>query len=57
LWLNKSDLKPEDIGSVLSYREALDGQILEEGISEAGAIACWTAAADKRAELERIGAR
>jgi pyruvate dehydrogenase E1 component len=36
---------PEDIGSVLSYREALNGQILEEGISEAGAIASWTAAA------------
>lgn len=36
---------PEDIGSVLSYREAIDGQILEEGISEAGAIASWTAAA------------
>jgi pyruvate dehydrogenase E1 component len=36
---------PEDIGSVLSYKEALDGQILEEGISEAGAIASWTAAA------------
>ena len=36
---------PEDIGSLLSYREALDGQILEEGISEAGAIASWTAAA------------
>ena len=36
---------PEDIGSVLSYREALDGQILEEGISEAGAMASWTAAA------------
>ena len=36
---------PEDIDSVLSYREALDGQILEEGISEAGAIASWTAAA------------
>ncbi len=36
---------PEDIGSVLAYREALDGQILEEGISEAGAIASWTAAA------------
>ena len=36
---------PEDIGSVLSYREALDGQILEEGISEAGAISSWTAAA------------
>ncbi|MCX7232572.1 MAG: alpha-ketoglutarate dehydrogenase [Burkholderiales bacterium] len=36
---------PEDIGSVLSYREVLDGQILEEGISEASAIASWTAAA------------
>ncbi|WP_311221070.1 MULTISPECIES: alpha-ketoglutarate dehydrogenase [unclassified Acidovorax] len=36
---------PEDIGSVLPYREAMDGQILEEGISEAGAIASWTAAA------------
>ena len=37
--------EPEDIGSVLSYREATDGQILEEGISEAGALASWTAAA------------
>ncbi len=37
--------QPEDIGSVLSYREALDGQILGEGISEAGALASWTAAA------------
>ena len=37
--------EPEDIGSVLSYKEALNGQILEEGISEAGAIASWTAAA------------
>ncbi|RZL93824.1 MAG: pyruvate dehydrogenase (acetyl-transferring), homodimeric type, partial [Variovorax sp.] len=36
---------PEDIDSILSYREAIDGQILEEGISEAGAIASWTAAA------------
>ena len=36
---------PEDIGSVLSYREAMNGQILEEGISEAGAISSWTAAA------------
>jgi pyruvate dehydrogenase E1 component len=33
--------EPEDIGSMLSYREALDGQILEEGISEAGAMP-WT---------------
>ncbi|WP_454690794.1 pyruvate dehydrogenase (acetyl-transferring), homodimeric type [Achromobacter aloeverae] len=37
--------EPEDIGSLLSYREATDGQILEEGISEAGAISSWTAAA------------
>ena len=37
--------EPEDIGSVLSYREATNGQILEEGISEAGAISSWTAAA------------
>jgi len=36
---------PEDIDSILSYREAIDGQILEEGISEAGALASWTAAA------------
>ncbi len=36
---------PEDIGSVLSYREARDGQILEDGISEAGAISSWIAAA------------
>jgi pyruvate dehydrogenase E1 component len=37
--------QPEDIGSVLYYREAKDGQILEEGITEAGAISSWTAAA------------
>ena len=37
--------EPEDIGSLMSYREATDGQILEEGISEAGAISSWTAAA------------
>ena len=37
--------QPEDIGSILYYREAKDGQILEEGISEAGAISSWTAAA------------
>ena len=37
--------EPEDIGSILCYREARDGQILEEGISEAGAISSWVAAA------------
>lgn len=37
--------QPEDAGSILAYREIKDGQILEEGISEAGAISSWTAAA------------
>ena len=37
--------EPEDAGSMLSYREARDGQLLEEGITEAGALASWTAAA------------
>jgi pyruvate dehydrogenase E1 component len=37
--------EPEDAGSMLSYREALDGQLLEEGINEAGAISSWIAAA------------
>jgi pyruvate dehydrogenase E1 component len=37
--------EPEDLGSLLYYREAKSGQILEEGISEAAAISSWTAAA------------
>ncbi len=37
--------EPEDHGSMLAYREAADGQLLEEGITEAGALASWTAAA------------
>ncbi|MCC7414177.1 MAG: alpha-ketoglutarate dehydrogenase [Gammaproteobacteria bacterium] len=37
--------EPEDAGSVLSYREARDGQLLEEGITEAGALSSWVAAA------------
>lgn len=37
--------EPEDAGSVLAYREAANGQILEEGINEAGAISSWVAAA------------
>ncbi len=37
--------EPEDAGSLMAYREARDGQILEEGINEAGALASWTAAA------------
>jgi pyruvate dehydrogenase E1 component len=37
--------EPEDAGSMLWYREARDGQLLEEGITEAGAISSWIAAA------------
>ncbi|MFZ1430961.1 MAG: alpha-ketoglutarate dehydrogenase [Geminicoccaceae bacterium] len=37
--------EPEDAGSMLAYREATDGQLLEEGITEAGAISSWVAAA------------
>ncbi|MGC2777625.1 MAG: alpha-ketoglutarate dehydrogenase [Bradyrhizobium sp.] len=37
--------EPEDAGSMLYYREATNGQLLEEGITEAGAISSWVAAA------------
>ena len=37
--------QPEDSGSILYYREDKSGQILEEGITEAGALSSWTAAA------------
>jgi pyruvate dehydrogenase E1 component len=37
--------EPADSDVVLYYREATDGQLLEEGITEAGAMASFTAAA------------
>jgi pyruvate dehydrogenase E1 component len=37
--------EPEDSSSMLSYREIQSGQLLEEGINEAGAISAWVAAA------------
>ncbi|PIE23091.1 MAG: pyruvate dehydrogenase (acetyl-transferring), homodimeric type [Planctomycetota bacterium] len=36
--------EPVDKGLLLYYREASDGQVLEEGITEAGAMASFTAA-------------
>ena len=36
--------EPVDASMLLSYREASDGQILEEGITEAGAMGSFTAA-------------
>ena len=37
--------EPEDSSSILTYKETKSGQLLEEGISEAGAISSWSAAA------------
>ncbi len=36
---------PEDKDQLLYYRETQDGQVLEEGITEAGCMASWIAAA------------
>ena len=37
--------KPEDAGQLMFYREHQQGQILQEGINEAGAMSSWMAAA------------
>lgn len=37
--------EPEDHEALLYYKESRDGQILEEGITEAGALSSWIAAA------------
>ena len=37
--------EPEDAGSMLYYKETKNGQLLEEGITEAGALSSWVAAA------------
>ena len=36
---------PHDAGGILYYKEDVSGQILEEGINEAGAFSAWLAAA------------
>ena len=36
---------PEDAGQLMYYKESRDGQVLQEGINEAGAMADWIAAA------------
>ncbi|MBN2113948.1 MAG: pyruvate dehydrogenase (acetyl-transferring), homodimeric type [Acidimicrobiia bacterium] len=41
--------EPVDHHLLLSYKEARDGQILEEGITEAGSMASWIAAATSHA--------
>ncbi len=37
--------KPEDADQLMFYKESKDGQVLQEGINEAGAMADWIAAA------------
>jgi pyruvate dehydrogenase E1 component len=37
--------KPEDSDQLMFYKESADGQILQEGITEAGAMSSWIAAA------------
>jgi pyruvate dehydrogenase E1 component len=37
--------RPQDADQLMFYKEATNGQILEEGINEAGAVSSWIAAA------------
>jgi pyruvate dehydrogenase E1 component len=37
--------EPADTGQIMYYREDKDGQVMEEGINEGGAMAAWIAAA------------
>ena len=37
--------EPEDAGEIAAYREKRDGQVMEEGINEAGAFSAWLSAA------------
>ena len=45
--------KPHDAEMFLYYKESKDGQILEEGITEAGSMASFTAAGTAYVELRR----
>ncbi len=42
---NGQKYKPEDADQIMFYKESQDGQILEEGINESGAMSAWLAAA------------
>ncbi|MEX2288253.1 MAG: pyruvate dehydrogenase (acetyl-transferring), homodimeric type [Planctomycetaceae bacterium] len=43
--------EPVDVGQLMYYREAQDGQVLEEGITEAGAMSSFIAAGTAYAHL------
>ena len=44
--------EPEDAGSLMFYREDRKGQVLQEGITEAGAMSSWIAAATSYANYD-----
>jgi len=44
--------EPEDSGQMMYYKESSNGQILEEGINEAGAFSSWLAAATSYSHSE-----
>lgn len=46
--------EPVDKGQVMYYREASNGQLLQEGINEAGAFASWIAAATSYSTNNKI---
>ena len=47
--------EPEDSGEIAPYKESKDGQVLEEGINEAGAMSAWIAAATSYSQPRRAG--
>ncbi len=46
--------EPVDRSQVMYYKESKDGQLLQEGINEAGAISSWTAAGTSYSSNNRI---
>ncbi|MGJ8663012.1 MAG: pyruvate dehydrogenase (acetyl-transferring), homodimeric type, partial [Marinicella sp.] len=44
--------EPEDSDQLMFYKESADGQILQEGITEAGAMSSWIAAATSYANYD-----
>jgi pyruvate dehydrogenase E1 component len=45
--------RPEDSQSIMCYDERADGQLLQEGLTEAGALSAWLAAATSYAASQR----
>ncbi|RJX30739.1 MAG: pyruvate dehydrogenase (acetyl-transferring), homodimeric type [Oxalobacter sp.] len=55
IWSQQGQLyEPVDIDQVMYYREDKEGQILQDGINEAGGISSWIAAATSYSSNNRI---